>query len=176
LVSITETAAGLTATFSRPGNTFAIADISSFGGPPSFGQRTLSPFNNTSNNAFLVNFSAGLSSLSLQAGDFDADADVITLQIFSGLNGTGTNLGSMSINYAASATFPNDVVTLALSSGVPILSATFIGGSPSFPNSIYFDNVVATPVPGPIAGAGLPGLILAGGGLLGWWRRRQKTV
>jgi hypothetical protein len=110
-----------------------------------------SPFTAPGQNPGQVSPGNGMTSVPV-AGDFSADLII------------NSALGNANFSSA----------TFLLDPGVNVITGTLLVGLG--PSEFDFIAEPSSAVPGPIAGAGLPGLIAACGTLFGWWRRRQRTA
>jgi hypothetical protein len=112
---------------------------------------------------------------------FDTNSQGAITGWFFELNPVTTD-GASLINFAArspglfQSIFGSFTDIVQVNPNVVGTSFTDFGGAIDQGTWSLIDPTPIASVPAPIAGAGLPGLILAGGGLLGWWRRRQKIA
>lgn len=116
--------------------------------PPSWGNRSLSPFNDMQGGPFWIEFTSPVTGFSLEFGDFGGDLDLGQIWAYDGIDNTSTLVDTDNFNYAGGA-FPANIGFLSVSAP-SIRSVYFIGGDSSFPNSVYYDNFRVECVPEPL--------------------------
>lgn len=176
--TITSTQGGITMTITRnDGGNLEIMNLSSSANA-SFGNRTLGNFIPPYNSILRINFSQAIVDAALSFGDYNQDDDSpVTLQAFSGLNGTGSLIDTDTTNF-----FGNNSIELGQSgplvlsvAGTGITSLILTSGG-QFPGTLFVDNVVVNvasevPEPASLLTFGIAGLAAA---TVGW--RRRRTV
>lgn len=165
--SVSQTVDGLTADVHPSGGTLDVTTVPFTG----FGSHSLLNFPH-GGAPTIANFSSLVGNVSITGMDFTpSDLDHLYLAAYSGLDGTGTFLGSVS--GVGCCDFGSTPETISLSvSGVR--SVTFFTDiHDPFPGSVYFDNLtVSTGVPEPYAWM----LMIGGFGLAGAALRRRIPV
>ena len=141
---------GLTLELSRPGSNFDI--VSNTGGQTkaaTFGNRSLSPFfAESSNTPFIANFSERVRAVTIDMGDYGADSpDILQVEGYSKLNAGGDIVGNDMRSLETLPGNPFRFKTVEIRD-TAIQSIKFIGGTPSFPNSVFYDNINVTPLVG----------------------------
>jgi hypothetical protein len=108
-----------------------------------------------------------------------ANANTYFGQSFTTDNRTTGNGGSMSFDIATqyfSLTFGQQRTAFFENTSGSLLQLTYTTATGEGGGLSHFDTFASAPVPGPIVGAGLPGLVMALGGFVAWRRRRNQTA
>ena len=148
-------------------------------------QRILDFQNRTSDSGlYSLNGSLQLFAVAGTSGDVFTNgtmADLLVTRDASGLFSAYVNgnlaFSVMDMNGATRFSGPDNIIYFFMDDFVSLTNYPDLPeAGTGFVDRIQVTTFPAVSVPGPIAGAGLPGLILASGGLLGWWRRRQTIA